>query len=57
MIPTDMYLLFQMAENKNMSVGILLSGEAIPLQQMELELYQTYVLAKARLEQQANKNK
>jgi hypothetical protein len=52
LVPTDLYALFHMAEKKGMTVGTLLCGEQIPIQSMELELYYTYNLAQARLEQQ-----
>jgi len=56
-MPTDNYLLFQMAEEKNMSVGNLLLGVTIPLTSMEFELYKEYLRVKSRLQwQQRNKD-
>ena len=56
-MPTDNYLLFQMAEEKNTSVGNLLLGLTIPLTSMEFELYKEYLRVKSRLQwQQRNKD-
>jgi len=42
-----------MADEKGKTVGELLCGYSVPLQQAELELYKTYRLMEARLNQQA----
>lgn len=55
-MPTDNFLLFQLAEERSMSVGTLLNGVTSPLYNMEFEVYNQYNLVKARLEQQSRKS-
>lgn len=55
MSPTDLFSIFQMAEERSKSVGEILLGTVIPLYQAELVLYNTYKTAMARLEQQNQK--
>lgn len=54
-VPTDNFMLFQLAEERNSNVGTLLNGYATPLMSIEFEIYNQYNLVKARLEQQARK--
>lgn len=55
MVATEAFLLFQMAEERACSVASILLGLTIPLTSAEFELYKTYQLVKARLEQQQSK--
>lgn len=55
MVATDNYGLFQLAEERSCSVATLLTGLIIPLSNAEFELYKTYKIAMARLEQQREK--
>jgi hypothetical protein len=54
-MPTDCFLLFQLAEERKTTVGILLLGQTIPLYNAELELYKTYQTALARFKWQQDK--
>lgn len=56
-MPTDNFLLFQIAEERNMTVGFLLSGKYIPMTSMEFEIYKVYQTAKARMRWQERNNK
>ena len=51
-MPTENFYLFELSEDRKTTVGILLTGETIPLQNMEYELLKTMNLVKARLDKQ-----
>lgn len=55
MVATESYLLFQLAEERNCNVATILLGSTIPLSNAEFQLYKTYKLVQARLEQQQQK--
>ncbi len=52
MVPTDNYALFELAETLGKTVAELLTGEAQPLSNMELYLWNRYRFARERIRQQ-----
>lgn len=55
MVATENFILFQLAEERSTSVATILLGKTIPLSNAEFQLYKTYKIALARLEQQQEK--
>lgn len=55
MVATESYLLFQLAEERHCNVATILTGLSLPIYQSEFQLYKTYKLVQARLEQQQQK--